>query len=330
MRAVSKRLRGLTVLVAVLLAALSGPTAAQPSDWPAKPMRFVVPFPPGGTIDPLARLIADRLKQQMGWTIVVENRAGASGSIGTAAVAKAQPDGYTFGLVFDTHAVNPGLLPNLAFDTQKDLDPVSIIGTTAMVLSTHESRQFTSIDALLAAARTKADAVVFGTVGNGSLAHLAIKQLERSGGFQMLHVPHNGGGPLLTAALGGSLDSFMTTIAAQMSHIRSGKMRPLAVTGERRSPLLPEVPTLAEKGFPGFAAYSWWGLVAPARTPPAMVQAMQREVRRALEEPTIRAQLEQQWAMTVWTSTPDEMRRFVASEIDRWGRVIRENGIRTD
>jgi tripartite-type tricarboxylate transporter receptor subunit TctC len=319
-------------LILFTLCALVGATSttAQPADWPNKPIRFMVPFPPGGTIDPLGRLIANRLKQDKGWNVFVENRAGASGSIGTGIAAKSAPDGYTFVLVFDTHAVNPSLIPSLPFDTRKDLDAVMVIGTSAMVLSTHESRPYRSIDDLLKSFRAKPDGVTYGTIGNGSLAHLTMKQLERLGQFTVTHVPYKGGGPLLADATGGTLDSFMTSVAAQIPHIRSGRMRPLAVTGEKRAKQLPDVPTLSESGFPGYSAKTWWGLLAPAKTPRAIIDSMNREVRRILEDTAIRLQLEETLAMEIWASSPDEMRAFVDSEIERWARVVKDNNIKSD
>ncbi len=317
-------------LLAAGFLACALPVASQTGDWPGRPIKFMVPFPPGGTIDPLARLIAQRLTQDRGWTVVVENRAGASGSVGTGIAAKAPADGYTFVLVFDTHAVNPSLIPSLPFDTQKDLDPVMVIGTSAMVLSTHESRPFRTIDDVLSAVRSKPDSVIYGTIGNGSLAHLTMKQLEPLGHFSVTHVPYKGGGPLLLDAVAGRLDTFMTSIAAQIPHIKSGRMRPLAVTGDKRAKQLPDVPTLAEKGFPGFSSKTWWGFLAPARTPRPIVDAMHREIRRILEDPAVKAQLEEQLAMEIWASSPDEMRTFVSSEIERWAKVIKENNIKSD
>ena len=312
------------------LLAAGTPLANAQSDWPNKPIRLVVPFPPGGSIDPLARMLTQRLTETKGWKFVIENRAGASGSIGTAMVAKAAPDGYTFGMVFDTHTVNPSLIASMPFDTQKDLVPVMAIGTSPMVLSTHASRPLQNIDQFLAAARRKPEALNFGTTGNGTLAHLTMKQLERHYGFTVLHVPYKGGAPLLTDAVSGTLDTFMTTIGAQAPHIAQGKMRPLAITGDKRVKQLPDVPTFAEKGYAGFSAKSWWGIVAPAGTPAEIVTSMNREIKAILTDPAQSSQLEERMIMEIWGSTPQEMRTFVGSEIERWKRVIAEHNIKID
>lgn len=281
-------------------------------------------------MDPMARLFAQRLKEAPGWNIITDSRPGASGTIGTGIAAKSPPDGYTFVIVFDTHAVNPSFIASMPFDTKKDLDPVMIIGTSPMVISTHPDRPFRTVDELFAAVRTRPNSITYGTTGNGSLAHLTMKQLERQGKFSMVHVPYKGGGPLMTDAIGGVLDTFITTLSTQIPHIKAGRIRPLVVTGDTRTQQLPEVPSLAEKGFPGFSARAWWGILAPAQTPRPIIDSMNREMRRVLEEPAVRTQLEDQLAIKIWASTPEEMRIFVEAEMARWGEVVKENNLRAE
>ena len=327
----SRRKAILNIALAASLAWLAPATAyAQASAWPSKPIRLIVPFPPGGSIDPLARTIAQNLKESRDWSIVVDNRPGASGAMGTAIAAKSPPDGYTFLLVFDTHAVNPSLIPTIGFDTLKDLDPVMIIGTSPMVMSTHQSRAFRTVDDWLQAVRAKPDGIDFGTVGNGSLGHLSIKILEAQGNFRVVHIPYKGGAPFLTDAVAGTLDSFMSSIASQMTHIESGRFRPLAITGPRRVRQLPNVPTFAESGFPGFTAISWWGMLTPAGTPRPIVETMHREVKRVLESPAVRGPLEDRLAMQVVASTPQEMQAFLVEEVARWRAVVQKHNIRQD
>ncbi|MBM3345669.1 MAG: tripartite tricarboxylate transporter substrate binding protein [Betaproteobacteria bacterium] len=321
----------LTIAQAATLPMLAPMTAfAQASPWPNKPIRLIVPFPPGGSIDPLARTFSQYLKELRDWTIVVDNRPGASGSMGTAIAARALPDGYTFLLVFDTHAVNPSLIPTLGFDTLKDLDPVMVIGTSPMVLSTHQSRPYRNVADWLQAVRAKPEAVDFGTVGNGSLGHLSIKILEAQGGFRVVHIPYKGGAPFLADAVAGTLDSFMSSIASQMAHIESGRFRPLAVTGPRRVKQLPNVPTFAESGFPGFSVISWWGMLAPAGTPRPIIETMHREVKRVLEIPAVRGPLEDRFAMNVVAGTPQEMQAFLVEEVPRWRAVVQKYNIQQD
>lgn len=327
---VKNALRAYIFTLAAFSTGLALPVQGQPTDWPNKPIRLVVPFPPGGSIDPLARVLTQRISETKGWKFVIDNRAGASGSIGTAMVAKAPADGYTFGMVFDTHTANPSLIQSMPFDTQKDLAPVMVIGTSPMVLSAHPSRPIQNIDQFLAAARSKPNSVTFGTTGNGTLAHLAMKQLERHYGFSTLHVPYKGGAPLLTDAMAGTLDTFMTTIGAQAPHIATGKMRPLAITGDKRLRQFPNVPTFAEAGYPGYSAKSWWGMVAPAGISTEIINAMNRELANVLKDRTIGPKIEEMMVMEIWGSSPQEMGNFVSSEIDRWKKVIADHNIKVD
>jgi tripartite-type tricarboxylate transporter receptor subunit TctC len=322
--------RGFAALVLVLLApwVMVSPASAQSDPWPAKPIRLVSPFPPGGTTDLLARVFAPPLSQALGQQVIVENRAGGSGAIGTGFVAKAPPDGYTFVVVFDTHAVNPSLIPNLPFDTRADLAPVMLVATGAMVITGHASAQpHRSFADLLAAARANKGLPQYGTIGSGSLAHLAMTQMGAQAGFTGTHVPYKGGGPLAQDAIAGHVPIAIGSVALLAPHIRGGALVPLAVTTAARDPVLPTVPTVAEAGVPGFEATAWWGVLAPARTPPEIVARMNSELARLLRDPQIRERLTSQ-GMNIVASPPEVFARFIDEQAAKWAKVVREHGIR--
>jgi tripartite-type tricarboxylate transporter receptor subunit TctC len=315
--------------LAAALAAISwvGGALAQ-ATWPAKPIRFIAVFPPGGSVDQVARILAQPLSQQLGQNIIVENKGGASGSIGTAAVAAAAPDGYTFGVVFDTHGVNPALIPGMPFDTRKDLAPVSLIGTSAMVIATFSGSEYKTFGDVVAAAKAKKN-VSYGSIGSGSLGHLAMALLSKNGNIDWQHVPYKGGGPLMTDAVAGHVPLSIGSVFVTKPHIDSGRMRPLAVTTSKRSAELPNVPTVAESGFNGFDAPAWWAVIAPAKTPPDIINRMNQEIAKALKNPDIADKLGAQ-GIEIVGGTPEAARVFIDKQIDVWAKVVRENGIKAD
>src|ERR671925_972603 len=243
----------------LLLLALALPVHAQ--DWPSKPVKFVSPYPPGGSVDPLARVFAAKLSESLKQNFIVENRTGASGIIGTDYVAKSAPDGYTFVFIFDTHAVHQALNPKLTFDPVKDFAPVMIVGTAPMAITTGAMKPYKNFGDVLAAAKAKPDTITLGNVGNGSLAHLTTIVLNQAAGVHFVPVPYKGGGPLSVDVMGGQIDFAMASTAAQAQHVRNGKMRALVLTGDKRSHTMPDVPTLAEAGVPGVVAHAWWGIL---------------------------------------------------------------------
>jgi len=304
--------------------------AAQAQAWPSKPVHFVVPFPPGGSVDPLARMLSARLVDSLGQQIIVENKPGASGSIGTAFVAKSPPDGYTYVFVFDMHATNPALIPNLPYDTLNDLTPVMLVGTAPMAIVTSPSKPYKSFADMVAAAKAKPESLSIGSVGNGSLGHLAMIVVQQMGGFKVTHVPYKGGGPMMADVMGGQIDLGIASVAALSANVKGGKLRALALTGEKRSPVMPEVPTLAEQGVAGFSAYAWWGILAPAGTPKPIVDRLHAELAKALGQPELRKQLTETLGMDLAVSSPEGLQKFVAGEMQRWGKVVRDNNIRAD
>ena len=320
--------RGMWVALLAALAAL--PALAQKTEWPTRPVRFIVPFPPGGTVDPLARLVGVRLTSVLGQQFIVDNRTGASGSIGTGIAAKATPDGYTFVFIFDTHAVNPFLIPSLPFDTVKDLDPVMLVATAPNAVVTSPSRPFKSFADVIKTAKAKPDTVTYGSVGTGSLGHLGLTLVQQAGGFRIVHIPYKGGGPMTLDALGGNIDLAIGSVALLTPNVKSGKLRAIAITGGKRSNALPDVPTIAEQGFPGFSVLAWWAIAAPAGLPKPVLDKFHAELVTVFRQPDVRQQLSETQGMDLVVSSPAELQKFIVAEISRWGKVVRENNIRGD
>ena len=314
----------------MLAMALPIAAVAQGVAWPTKPVKFIVPFPPGGSVDPLARVLGARLAASLGQQFIVENKPGASGSIGTAFVAKSPPDGYTFVFVFDTHAVNPALIPNLSFDTIHDLAPVMLVGTAPMAIVTNVAKPYRNFGEVIQAAKAKPEALSIGSVGNGSLGHLAMILVQQAGGFKITHVPYKGGGPMMQDAIGGQIDLGIASVAALSANVKGGKLRALAVTGDKRSHVMPDVPTLAEQGFPGFSASAWWGIFAPAGTPKPILDKFHGELAKALGQPDLRRQLTETLDMDLAASSPEDLQKFLVGEIGRWGKVVKDNNVRAD
>jgi tripartite-type tricarboxylate transporter receptor subunit TctC len=316
-----------SVAGAVMAAAALAAGAAHAQDWPNKPVRIIAPFPPGGSVDQVSRVLANYLAPSLGQQVIVDNKGGAAGSIGTALAAKAAPDGYTFVVVFDTHAVNPSLIPNMAFDTLKDFSPVMLIGTSAMVLTAHPSQPYQNFSHLIKAAKAKPENIGFGTIGTGSLAHLAMTQLQMQGGFKLTHVPYKGGGPLKQDSIAGHVPVSIASNFVTAPDVKSGALRPLAVTSAKRLASMPNVATVAEQGFPGFAAYAWWGLLAPAGTPKPIVERMHAEVLKVLNNKEARERLSAQ-GMDIVASSPTEFAKFLGGEVERWAKVVKDNDIK--
>jgi tripartite-type tricarboxylate transporter receptor subunit TctC len=274
-------------------------------------------------------MLQPHLQAAFGVPIVVENRAGASGSLGTALVARAPADGNTWVLVFDTHAVNQALIPTLGFDTQRDLTPLLLFGTAPMVLTAHRTRPYRSVAQVIEAAKARPETVTYGTIGNGSVAHLTMAMAQRIGGFSLVHVPYRGGGPLAVASVAGEVDLPIATRPAIGVHIDSGALIPLAQTGATRSPSMPDIPTLEESGIPGIDARAFWGFLGPANLPPAIKQRMEAAIRTALAIPEVRQRV---IGLGIDLDPQGEavFGPFLARQMDTWARVVRENNIRPD
>lgn len=312
-----------------LAAAAALPLAAVAQSWPAKPVRMVAVFPPGGSVDQVARVLSQQLSQQLGQQFVVDNKGGASGSIGTAEVARAAPDGYTFAVVFDTHAVNPSLLPNLPFNTTKDLASVMLIGTSPMAIVAHASQPFKDFRDVIAAAKAKPGSVAFGSIGTGSLGHLAMAQIGNQLGIDITHVPYRGGGPLMNDAVAGQVPLAIGTVFLVSPHVKSGKVKALAVTSRKPDPSLPGALPLVDQGVPGFEALAWWGIFAPAGTPPAIVDRLNAEFGKALASPAMRELLAKLGAEPSPLS-PADFAAFVRAEQAKYEKVVKASGARVD
>jgi tripartite-type tricarboxylate transporter receptor subunit TctC len=317
---------GMVAFAGGLLAIVSLAAHAQ-DPWPNKPVKIISVFPPGGSVDQVARIFAQQLTVQTGQQFIVDNRGGASGSIGTQAVATSPPDGYTFGVVFDTHAVNPSLIPHLPYDTVKDLSSVMLVGTSPMAIVAHVSQPYKDFRDVLAAARAKPGTIAIGSIGTGSLGHLAMAQIGKVQKVDITHIPYRGGGPLMTDAIGGQVPLAIGTVFLVNPHVKGGKVKALAVTSAKPSPQMPGVKTVAEQGVPGFAALAWWGVIAPAHTPQPIVKRMYEELAKALKDPGVAQKLTDQ-GMDIVGGGPQDLDKFLRGEITRWAAVVRENKIK--
>jgi tripartite-type tricarboxylate transporter receptor subunit TctC len=299
-------------------------------NWPSGLVRVVVPFPAGGSVDAIARLAQAGLQQRLGVSVLIENRAGGSGSVGAATVAKAAPDGNTWLFVFDTHAVNPALIPNLSFDTHKDLEPVLLIGTAPNVLATHPSRPYKSLRDLIEAAKAKPDSISYATIGAGSLGHLTMVLLSQQARVRLVHVPYRGGGPAMNDAIGGHVDLIIGSAALVSPQLQAGALRPLVQTGATRQSTLPDLPTASESGFPGFESLAWWGVFAPAGTPKPILDRFRADLSATLREERIAKQLTETQQVSLRLEGPDAFRKFFDDQVRIWGAVVRDNGIKAE
>jgi tripartite-type tricarboxylate transporter receptor subunit TctC len=274
-----KSIRAAFVVFAAMLAVVLAPTVAA-QQWPSKPVKLIAVFPAGGSVDQVARIVAQQLSLQTRQQFIVDNRGGASGSIGTALLAKADPDGYTLGVVFDTHAVNPSLISDLPFDTLRDLTPIMLVGTGGMALVAHVSEPYKSFRDVVAAAKAKPGSVSYGTIGAGSLGHLTMAQLGNQLGVEFNHVPYRGGGPLMNDAIGDQVPLAIGSVFLVSPYVVSGRLRAIAVTSANSDPKLPGAEPIAKQGVPGFEVYTWWGVFGPANMPPALVKRVYENLPR--------------------------------------------------
>ncbi|HYN26650.1 MAG TPA: tripartite tricarboxylate transporter substrate binding protein [Burkholderiales bacterium] len=313
------------VLALGLLAAI--PAWAQ--DWPAKPVRFIVPYPPGGGTDIIARIVQNRLSEALGQTIVIENRGGAGGAVGTEAAAKSAPDGYTFLFTLSSHTINP-LLYKLNFDVERDFTPVTLIVSVPQLIAAYPGAAIQSMQDVVAMAKANPGGLHFASVGNGTPSHIAGELVKLRTGIDIVHVPYKGGGPAVADTLGGQVPLLIVTMPAAISQVRAGKLRALAVTTIRRNPGAPEIPTVAEAlNIPDYEVDSWYAMFAPAKTPTAIVARMQKEIARTIQLPDVKQKLLEQGGDTVG-STPEELGRVVTRELRKWAEVIRDAKINVD
>ena len=309
----------------LLLAAL----AVQAQAWPSRPIRLVVTYPPGGTVDAVARIVAPALSSRLGQPVVVDNRGGAGGAIGGDLVAKSAPDGYTLMLDASSHAQNPALRSKMPFDTLRDFAPVSLLVKVPNILVVHPAAPIRSVKDLIAQAKARPGEINYASSGNGSSPHLAAALFDSMAKTRMTHVAYKGGGPALTDVMAGQVPVFFASLGSGMPYIQGGKLRPIAIGGRTRSAALPEVPTIAESGLPGYEMYEWNAIFVPAATPAAIIERLSKEIAATLEDREVRQRLEALGAEVIG-SGPAELDAFRRAELAKWNRLAKENKLQLD
>ena len=285
-----KRIVGLLVAACLALGGIASASRAQDTDYPTRPIRVIVPYPAGGLVDLITRVVTERLAQNLGQQFIIESRAGANGTIATASVAHADPDGYTLLMITDSHGVNPLFYKNLSYDSVKDFAPIGLIGKSPMVLTVHVSVPARTVKALIDLARASPGTLTYGSIGVGSASHLAGELFKVRAGVDMVHVPYRGGAPAVNDLIAGHLKTMFLTPVSGLPHIRAGRLAPLAIAAPKRFELMPDVPTMAEAGVPIEAAY-WVGMAAPAATPPAVIAKLEKALSAAVAAPETQKRL---------------------------------------
>jgi tripartite-type tricarboxylate transporter receptor subunit TctC len=319
----------MTLAARLLVVALFplGPALAQSEAYPNKPVHLIVPFPPGGSVDVVARVVAPKLGERLGQPVIVENRSGASGNIGTEAVARARPDGYTLLINTLPFVANVHLYPKVPYHPLNDFQAVALVSSSPSLLVVNPSVPAKSVSELLQLARSKPGVLNYSAAGAGTNPHIAGELFNLLGNVDIVAVQYKGGGPALVAALGGEIGITYPNISEGLPHVRSGKLRALAVTSAKRSPVVPDVPTVAESGLPGYEFVTWHGILAPKDTPPAIVALLNDRLKQTLSTPE-QAKLFQEMGLNIIASTPAEFAAHLKSELEKWGKVIKERNIR--
>ena len=313
-----------------LLLPLAHAQAQDATTWPSKPVTFVVGFPPGTATDSVARVLADRFTTRLGQSFVIDNKPGQGGSVGAAAAAKAKPDGYTFVVTATAPmSINPYVYPRLTYDPIKDFAPVGIHTWLPYAIVVNASTSIQTYQDLKNAATADPGKMTFASIGNGTTSHLIMMLLQQRTGMKLTHVPYKGSSQAQTDLIGGQVDLTFDTVLSMLPHIKSGKLRPLAVSTLKRSPLLPDVPTLHELGVSNFEVGAWLGMLAPAGTPKPIIDKLNQELNLALDDDTVRNKLMAMGSESL-KSTPDEFGAFIRKENDRWSKLVRETGARID
>ncbi len=323
--------RSFIVCAAVLAGLFHFSALAQTGAWPSRPIKLIVPFPPGGGNDTVARLLAERLPAALGQPVVVENKPGAGGNIGTDFVAKQPPDGYNLLLSSVNHVVNPNFFAKLPFDPIKDFEPISLIASIPFVLTVNAATPVTTLTQFVAMARAKPGSVTYGTVGIGSIFHLAAEQLKTMAGIDMLHVPYKGSAPLVLALVAGEITCTIGAVNSLLPHIRSGRLRPIAVASAARTSMLPDIPTMAEAGpLPGYEIDVWFGVLAPAGTPRSIVDRLNAEVNRIMHDPQIVADKLTPLGFESKGTTPGRYMEVMKADLARYARIAKDANIKTE
>lgn len=318
------------VLIALAGSAFAPPTAkGPPPDYPARPIRLIVPFPPGGGTDITARAIAQKLTERWGQQVVVDNRPGANGTIGANITAKSAPDGHTLTMISSSHAVNASLYAKLPYDLVMDLAPVTQATSQPYPLVVNPSVPAKSVKELIALAKAKPGILNYGSSGTGGLSHLSGALLASLAGINMVHIPYKGGAPSLTDVIAGQIQMLFGTLLLTNPHVKAGKLRVLAVTTAKRTPAAPELPTMMEAGVAGYEVMQWYGVLAPAKVPPAIIGKLSKEIARSLHEPDVKPRLAADGSDAVG-SAPEQFGAHVRSEVAKWGKLVKQLGLKAD
>lgn len=324
------RLLGRTIRTGLVLGLATALAPAVAQTFPQQPIRLVVPYPPAGATDVLARLLAERVSAQTGWSFVIENKPGAGGNIGIDLVAKARPDGHTLAVGQTSNlAINPALYPKLPFDALKDFTPIAYVAQQPVVVVVSAESPHRTLAHLITALKSRPGALTMASAGNGTVGHLAGELLARRADFRMTHVPYKGAAPALSDLLGGQTDFMLPTPQAALPLIKGGRLRALAVTSPQRLPVLSDVPTVDESGYAGFQAIDWKVLVGPAGLPPDLVRRLSAEVERAMVKPEVQSRLQAEGSVPM-SGTPEQLLRFLQAEHGRWGSVVRDAAVKLD
>ncbi|MEP6609055.1 MAG: tripartite tricarboxylate transporter substrate binding protein [Burkholderiaceae bacterium] len=311
------------------LVLLTGSTFAQGSGYPDKPIRFVVPYPPGGGTDVIARIVQDRLRAALGQTIVIDNRGGAGGSIGTEVVARSAPDGYTVLFTLSSHTINPAIFPKLSFDTARDFEPVGIVCSLPQILVANPQFPANTVQQLIAMAKDKPGSLAFASVGNGSPGHLAGEMMKLRTGTQLTHIPYRGGGPAVTDVVSGQVPLLWVSIPAAAQFVKQKQLKALAVSTVKRSAAFPDVPTMQESGIADFEVDSWYAMFVPAKTPRPIIDRLNAALNTVLNEPEIREKLLAQGSEAVG-GTSEQLAAVVKAELPKWAKLVKDAGIKAD
>ena len=307
----------------------SGSSGSNGTDYPSKPIKLIVPYPPGGGTDVIARIVQERFQAQLGQPVLIDNRGGAAGSIGTDIAAKAAPDGYTVLFTLSSHTINPAIYTKLPFDTLKDFEPVAMVASLPQILVANTSFPANTVAELVKVAKAKPGSLSFATVGNGSPGHLAGELFKLRTGTEMTHVPYRGGGPAVTDVMGGQVPLLWVSIPAAAQFVKAGKLKALAVSTTKRSAAFPDVPTMQEAGIPDFEVDSWYAMFVPSKTPKAAIEKLNRVVNTVVREPEIRDKLLAQGSEGVG-GTPEQLGKVVSTEMVRWSKLAKEASIKVD
>ena len=326
----SRREVVLAALAVTAAATLFTATAQAEAAYPSRPIKLIVPFPAGGGTDIIAREVANKVATQQGWTIIVDNKPGSGGNLGVDAAAKSAPDGYTLVLGQTSNlAINPTLYSKLPYNPEKDLAPIGLVASAPLVLVVSSSSSFKTLADVVAAAKAKPSALNYASSGSGTVAHLATEQFQKTAGVKFTHVPYKGAAQGVTDLIGGQIEMYMSSIPTLIGHIKGGKMRALAVTSLKRTDDLPNVPTIAESGYKGFEAVTWFGVAGPAGMPKEAIAKLNAAFNKALETPDVRKKLVDQGA-DVLGGTPEKFASLIHEDIARWGQIVKDSGAKVD